>query len=133
MAGLGIGPGNEYANGRFAGFGAGCSTRTPLPGSSSHTLMVPSGADGLVRVLAALREVLDLVLATSDIPSSTDLWNAQHHQSKYPPAKPGALVLEPLKAACPCRTRQSVPSTLWNAPHLMTCSTPMGVPPAEPG
>src|ERR1700730_15192548 len=41
--------------------------------------------------------------------------------SKYPPAKPGALVLEPLKAACPCRTRQSVPSTLWNAPHLMTC------------
>ena len=42
-------------------------------------------------------------------------------QSKYPPAKPGALVLEPLKAACPCRTRQSVPSTLWNAPHLMTC------------
>src|SRR6202011_1972463 len=43
--------------------------------------------------------------------------------SKYPPAKPGALVLEPLKAACPCRTRQSVPSTLWNAPHLMTCSS----------
>ena len=37
--------------------------------------------------------------------------------SKYPPAKPGALVLEPLKAACPCRTRQSVPSTLWNAPR----------------
>ena len=80
MAGLGIGPGNEYANGRFAGFGAGCSTRTPLPGSSSHTLMVPSGADGLVPVLAALREVLDLVLTTSDILSSTDLWNAQHHQ-----------------------------------------------------
>ena len=23
--------------------------------------------------------------------------------SKYPPAEPGALVLEPLKAACPCR------------------------------
>ena len=42
--------------------------------------MVLSGADGLVPVLAALREVLDLVLATSDILSSTDLWNAQHHQ-----------------------------------------------------
>jgi hypothetical protein len=24
--------------------------------------------------------------------------------SKYPPAEPGALGLEPLKAACPCRT-----------------------------
>jgi hypothetical protein len=23
--------------------------------------------------------------------------------SKYPPAEPGALVLEPLEAACPCR------------------------------
>jgi hypothetical protein len=47
--------------------------------------------------------------------------NDDRDLSKYPPAKPGALVLEPLKAACPCRTRQSVPSTLWNAPHLMTC------------
>jgi hypothetical protein len=27
--------------------------------------------------------------------------------SKYPPAKPGALVLEPLKAAYPCRTSQA--------------------------
>jgi hypothetical protein len=35
--------------------------------------------------------------------------------SKYPPAKPGALVLEPLKAACPGRTTASVPATLWNA------------------
>src|ERR1700730_14778143 len=26
-----------------------------------------------------------------------------HSKSKYPPAEPGALVLEPLKAACPCR------------------------------
>src|SRR5271166_4146637 len=26
--------------------------------------------------------------------------------SKYPPAEPGALVLEPLKAACPCRSSQ---------------------------
>src|ERR1700730_7431942 len=43
--------------------------------------------------------------------------------SKYPPAKPGALVLEPLKAACPCRTRQSVPSTLWNATHPMPASS----------
>jgi hypothetical protein len=42
--------------------------------------MVPSGADGLVSVLTVLREVFDLVLATSDILSSTDLWNAQHHQ-----------------------------------------------------
>src|SRR3984893_6134690 len=25
-------------------------------------------------------------------------------RSKYPPAEPGALVLEPLKAACPCRS-----------------------------
>src|ERR1700730_18392114 len=31
--------------------------------------------------------------------------------SKYPPAEPGALVLEPLKAACPCRSGQaSLPS-----------------------
>jgi hypothetical protein len=50
----------------------------PLPGSSSHTLMVPSGADGLLSVLMAVREVLDLVLATSDILSSTDLWNAHN-------------------------------------------------------
>jgi hypothetical protein len=28
-------------------------------------------------------------------------------KSKYPPAKPGALVLEPLKAAYPCRTTQA--------------------------
>ena len=28
-------------------------------------------------------------------------------RSKYPPAKPGALVLEPLKAAYPCRTSQA--------------------------
>jgi hypothetical protein len=48
-------------------------------------------------------------------------WRWVRCLSKYPPAKPGALVLEPLRAACPCRTRQSVPSTLWNAPHLMTC------------
>jgi hypothetical protein len=48
-------------------------------------------------------------------------WLGELENSKYPPAKPGALVLEPLKAAWPCRTRQSVPSTLWNAPHLMTC------------
>jgi hypothetical protein len=26
--------------------------------------------------------------------------------SKYPPAEPGALLLEPLKAACPCRSSQ---------------------------
>jgi hypothetical protein len=36
---------------------------------------------------------------------------------KHPPAKPGALVLEPLKAAYPCRASQaSLP--------LMECSTP---------
>jgi hypothetical protein len=77
---LGIGPGNEYANGLFAGVGAGRSTGTPLPGSSSQILMVPSGIDGLASVFTVLREVFDLVLATSDILSSTDLWSAQHHQ-----------------------------------------------------
>jgi hypothetical protein len=67
MAGLGTRPGNEYANGLFAGFGVGRCTRTPLPGSSSHTLMVPSDAAGLVSALTALREVLDLRVPTSDI------------------------------------------------------------------
>src|SRR5437588_721141 len=30
--------------------------------------------------------------------------------SKYPPAEPGALVLEPLKAAYPCRSGQEIQS-----------------------
>ena len=80
MAGLGIGPGNEYANGLFAEFGAGRSTRTPLPGSSSHTLIVPFGIDDLASFFTVLREIFDLVLATSDILPNTDLWNTQHHQ-----------------------------------------------------
>jgi hypothetical protein len=35
---------------------------------------------------------------------------SQHHivgPSKYPPAEPGALVLEPLEAAYPCRSSQA--------------------------
>ena len=63
------------------------------------------------------------------------------YQSKYPPAEPGALGLEPLKAACPCcPARLSSPTlrnaspvcaeatrvgpiaaALYNAPHLRVC------------
>jgi hypothetical protein len=45
--------------------------------------------------------------------------------SKYLPAKPGALVLEPLKAAYPCRTSQaSLPLCECSTPHelLNRCS-----------
>ena len=42
--------------------------------------------------------------------------------SKYPPAEPGALVLEPLEAAYPCRTSQaSLP--LLESPRLVNCET----------
>jgi hypothetical protein len=40
--------------------------------------------------------------------------------SKYPPAEPGALVLEPLKAACPCRSSQA---SLHSCECLTKCRT----------
>jgi len=42
--------------------------------------------------------------------------------SKYPPAEPGALVLEPLEAACPCRSTS--PALLHRGNASTSCVEP---------
>ena len=45
-----------------------------------------------------------------------------NHHSKYPPAEPGALVLEPLEAACPCRSTS--PALLHRGNASTSCVEP---------
>ena len=47
-------------------------------------------------------------------------------RSKYPPAEPGALGLEPLKAACPCCPARLSSPTLRNASPLCAEATRVG-------
>jgi hypothetical protein len=54
-----------------------------------------AGADELVNL------IWDEQVTFAELSIDVIIW------SKYPPAKPGALVLEPLKAAYPCRTTQA--------------------------
>ena len=55
------------------------------------------------RVPSLVQQLQGTAVAASEPLKSAD----EISSSKYPPAKPGALVLEPLKAAYPCRTTQA--------------------------
>ena len=58
----------------------------------------------------ALHTVVEELLALLGVPRGHD-----GYPSKYPPAEPGALGCEPLKAACLCRPALLCSPTLRNA------------------